>query len=88
MNMNKRRRNQPGSRLEVEWRGLGDLPGHLAVGEGVERGEGLQFRARVAGRMPPREARHLGGGRTVGHGTGGVELRVEELLLVLQSPLL
>ena len=85
--MNKRRRNQPGARLEVEWRGLGDLPGHLAVGEGVERGEGLQFRARVR-RMPPREARHLGGGRTVGHGTGGVELRVEELLLVLQSPLL
>ena len=85
--MNMRRRIQPGARLEVEWRGLGDLPGHLAVGEGVERGEGLQFRACVAGRMPPREARHLGGG-TVGHGTGGVELRVEELLLVLQSPLL
>ena len=84
--MNKRRRNKPGSRLKVEWRGLGDLPRHLAVGEGIERGEGLQFCARVR-RMSPRKARHLGGG-TVGHRTGGVELRVEELLLVLQSPLL
>ena len=77
-------KSQPGTRLKVERRWLGDVPRHLAVRKGVEWGEGLEFPAGV-GRMPPREARHLG---AVWRGASGVELRVKKLLLVLQLPLL
>ena len=78
-------KSQPGTRLKVERRWLGNVPRHLAVRKGVEWGEGLEFPASCVGRMPPREARHLG---AVGRGASGMELRVKKLLLVLQLPLL